>query len=269
MFLKPMKSATKRLTGRQKTWAGVPICWMRAGAQDDDPVRERERLGLVVRDVDRGDLQALVQRLELVAQLDAQLRVEVGQRLVEEEKARLKDDAARDGDALLLAAGHLRGKLRRVALEVDELQRVLDPLGGLRPPQVAAKLQPEGHVLEDGEVREKRVVLEDHAELALLGGTLIRESSMHSSSIQISPLVIGMSPVMQLRAVDLPQPEGPRKVTNSPSPSSREKSSTAVFSPKRFVMRLMDIFLKSFIGSPSAPAFGRRRRYFLILAPTS
>jgi hypothetical protein len=53
--------------------------------------------------------------------------------------------------------------------------------------------------------------------------------------------------VMQLRAVDFPQPEGPRKVTNSPLPNSMEKSSTAVLSPKRFVMLRTDSFWKSFI----------------------
>ena len=73
---------------------------------------------------------------------------------------------------------------------------------------------------------------------------------------------------MQLRAVDLPQPEGPRKVTNSPLPNSSEKSSTAVFSPKRFVMRLTEILLKSFIA-PCVAAAVPARRYFLILAPTS
>ena len=165
-FLKPMKSATKRLAGSEKTSAGVPTCWMRPEREDDDPIREGEGLGLVVGDVDGRDLEPLVEGLELVAQLDAQLRVEVGERLVEQEEPRLEDDAARDGDALLLAAGHLGREFGGVALEVDEPQRGVDPLRHLGLAD-AAELEPEGDVLAHGEVREQRVVLEDHAELAL------------------------------------------------------------------------------------------------------
>ena len=71
----------------------------------------------------RRDLETLVQGLELVAKLDAQLRVQIGERLVQQEEPRLEDDAARDGDALLLAPGHLGREFGGVALEVDEPQR--------------------------------------------------------------------------------------------------------------------------------------------------
>ncbi len=46
---------------------------------------------------------------ELEPHLHAQLGVEVGERLVEEEDLRVADQRAADGDALALAAGELRG----------------------------------------------------------------------------------------------------------------------------------------------------------------
>ena len=48
---------------------------------------------------------------DLGAHLEPQLGVEVGERLVHQHQRRLDDDRARDGDALLLAAGELAGQL--------------------------------------------------------------------------------------------------------------------------------------------------------------
>ena len=55
----------------------------------------------------------LVQALDLAAHLVAQLGVEIGERLVEQEDLRIAHDGAADGDALALAAG----KLARIAVE--------------------------------------------------------------------------------------------------------------------------------------------------------
>ena len=75
-----------------------------AVAQRHDAVGERHRLGLVVGDVEAGGVEGHVQALDLGAHLDAQLGVEVGERLVEEEQLGLAGDGAADGDALALAA---------------------------------------------------------------------------------------------------------------------------------------------------------------------
>ncbi len=50
-----------------------------------------------------------MQPLDLDAQFRAQLGVEVGQRLVEEEHVDVAHQRPADGDALALAAGKLRG----------------------------------------------------------------------------------------------------------------------------------------------------------------
>ena len=76
-----------------------------AVAHDRDAVAHRHRLGLVVRDVERRRAELLVQAREVRAHLDAQLGVEVRQRLVHQERLRLAHDRAPERDALALAAG--------------------------------------------------------------------------------------------------------------------------------------------------------------------
>ena len=93
-------------------------------AHDGDAVAERHGLGLVVGDVDRRRLEALLQAGHLGPHLHAQLRVEVRQRLVHEERLRLADDRAAHRHALALAAG----QVGRLALEVLlELERSWPP----------------------------------------------------------------------------------------------------------------------------------------------
>ena len=67
-------------------------------------IAHRHRLGLVVRDVDRRHVEVALEASDLGAHLDAELRVEVGERLVHEERLRLADDRPPHGDALPLAA---------------------------------------------------------------------------------------------------------------------------------------------------------------------
>ncbi len=93
---------------------------------DDDAVRHRHRLHLVVRHVDSGGLEPLVQRLDLGAHRDAQLRVEVRQRLVEQEHLRVAHDRAAHGDALPLAAGQLAGIAVQIRIEVEDLRGLVD-----------------------------------------------------------------------------------------------------------------------------------------------
>jgi hypothetical protein len=72
-----------------------------------DLVGQGERLGLVVGDIDEGDAGAPLQLLQLGAHALAQLRIEVAERLVEQQDLRLDHQAARQRDPLLLAAGQL------------------------------------------------------------------------------------------------------------------------------------------------------------------
>src|SRR6266508_4291716 len=70
---------------------------------------ERHRLDLIVLHVHDRRAQLLVQLLDLAAQPAAKLRIEIGQRLVEQEHRRVADDGAAHRDALALPARQLAG----------------------------------------------------------------------------------------------------------------------------------------------------------------
>ena len=167
------------------------------GALVDDPVfhhhhavAEGHRLFLVVRDVHGGRLHAAVERLQLRSHADAQLGVQVRERLVEQKGLRIAHDRAPDRHALALSAGErLRPPLQKLA-DAEDFGRVahapvdLAPLrAGLLPMSVrhqeahrvvpraelAAEQQPERHVLVDRHVRVEGVILKDHRDVAVLG----------------------------------------------------------------------------------------------------
>ena len=73
-----------------------------------------------MRDVDEGDADLVVDRVELDEHALAELGVEGRERLVEEEDRGLVDEGPRDGHPLLLAAREHRGLLVGVGLELDE-----------------------------------------------------------------------------------------------------------------------------------------------------
>ncbi len=99
----------------------------------------------------------------LVADRVAQAPVEVGERLVHEEHARTRRDRARQRHPLLLAAGEDMRVIGGVALEPDPGERALRGDLGVARREPA---QAEGDVLDDAEMREKRVILEHQADAA-------------------------------------------------------------------------------------------------------
>src|SRR5262249_11679221 len=71
---------------------------------------------------------------------------------------------------------------------------------------------------------------------------------MRCSSSQISPSLAGTNPAMIPRAVDFPQPLGPKKVTNSRPRMFKTKLSRTVLPPKRLVMDTCSRSIESFIS---------------------
>jgi hypothetical protein len=109
-----------------------------------------------------------VEATDLVAHLLAQVGVEVGERLVQQEHGRLHHDGAREGHPLLLAARQL---CRVPVGELTQAHHVEDA-GHARAHLVAreaAHLEAEGHVLGHRHVRPDGVALEDHRHGAFLG----------------------------------------------------------------------------------------------------
>ena len=136
-MLAPSSRARTRFIGRRADEAGDEDRWRvlvdllrradlldAAAAHDDDAVGQRHRLDLVVGDVDERRRELLVQLLDLGAHLDAQLGVEIGERLVEEEDLRVAHDGAAHGDALSLAAGELARAALEEVVEAEDLRRL-------------------------------------------------------------------------------------------------------------------------------------------------
>ena len=91
-----------------------------------DPLAERHRFDLVVRDVDDRRLEPLVQAGDLGPHLHAELGVEIRERLVEQKHLRLADDGPAERDALPLAAGKLARPAIEQRFDREDLGRLAD-----------------------------------------------------------------------------------------------------------------------------------------------
>jgi hypothetical protein len=139
-----------------------------ARVEHGQAVAHRQRLVLVVRDVDECDPHLALDALELALHLLAQLEIERAERLVEEQHARAVDDRARQRDALALAARELGGLALAVTIEAHHGQRLAGARAALGPVDPADP-QPVLDVLAHAHVREERVVLEHRVDIAGMG----------------------------------------------------------------------------------------------------
>jgi hypothetical protein len=177
-----------------------------AGLHHRDPVGDRERLLLVVRDQDRRLPERALDLPELRPDTRPQLRVEVRQRLVEQQHVGLDHEGPRQGHPLLLAAGQLERRDPADPRQAHELEHLLHPAADLRATDAAA---PESvrDVLEHAEVREERVVLEDDR-----GGPALRGEVVHTPVLD--PDLAGIRPDEardQAQERRLPAPGRPEK----------------------------------------------------------
>jgi hypothetical protein len=197
-----------------------------AVAHHRHPGAERHRLDLVVGDVDRRDPEPVVQPRQLGAHVDAELGVQVRQRLVHQERLRLAHDRPAHGDPLALAAGERARPALEQILQPEQPGDLLDAaldLGFRR----LAHLQPVAEILRDRHVRVQGVVLEDHRDVAVP-----RRESRHLALADPDVTLRHLSrPAIIRSSVDLPQPDGPTRTMNSPLSIVRLTSSTARTSP--------------------------------------
>src|SRR4029434_5630680 len=87
-----------------------------------DAVGEAEGLDLIVGDEEHGDAEAALEELHLHPHLLAQLRVEIAERLVEEEEIGLVHEGAAEGEALHLAAAQESAGPSLHAAQAHELE---------------------------------------------------------------------------------------------------------------------------------------------------
>ncbi len=142
----------------------------------------------------------------------AHLRVECGERLVEQQHARLDRERARERDALL----HAARELVRIALagvpEPDELEQLSDPLApvGLR---LADRIRSPYSTFCSAVMFGKRLYAWKTMPMSrLFGGVRVRSFP----STTICPESGWSKPATRRSAVVLPQPLGPSSETNSP-----------------------------------------------------
>ena len=132
----PMKSATNIDAGTVVDLLRRAELLDHALVHDRDLVGHRHRFELIVGDVDRGRLDAVVQLAQLADHEVAELGIERAERLVHEEGHRPADDGAAERDALAVAAGESRHRLIQQMIDAQEPRGLLDPCGspnGLTP----------------------------------------------------------------------------------------------------------------------------------------
>ena len=127
---------------------------------DGHAVAEGHGLLAVVRDEERGHAKATLDLAHLLAHAQAQVGVQVAERLVEQQHLGAQHQGAGQGHALPLAAGDLVHPRVGLVGKVHGLKHLRRALVGLLA-RGAREPQAVGNVLRDGEVREERVGLED------------------------------------------------------------------------------------------------------------
>ena len=121
---------------------------------------------LVVGYIDRGGAGCPMDAQQFGAHLDTQFGIEIGKRLVKEERAGARGDHARNGNALLLSARDLVGIARGESFDAQQAQDLAHPClpRGLIE---ASHFQGPIDIARDGHVRPKRIGLEHEAGIAL------------------------------------------------------------------------------------------------------
>ncbi len=153
-----MKLATNESDGAAMSSEGTPIWRSSPVDENSDAVGEDCRVLEVVRDEEDGEIEPVEHVRELGAHARASVRVEGGERLVEEEPVGLARQCAGKSDALALTTR----KLARVRFREMGDPESVEHLPRARPACV-------GDVAFDRHVREERVLLEDEADPPLLG----------------------------------------------------------------------------------------------------
>ncbi len=146
----------------------------RAQLLDNAPVEHRDTRShghgfrLVMHDIDKGGLHALVDLEDLRARLHAQLGIQVGERLVQQEHLRRAHQCTAQRVVLALPTGRFFGLALEQLFQPQDIGRVLDTLLDVLRGNMT-QIQAERHVVVDGHVRIEGIVLEDHRNVVIFG----------------------------------------------------------------------------------------------------
>jgi hypothetical protein len=167
------------------------------------------------------------QPLHLGPDLDAQDRVQVGERLVQQQHRRACDQRPGQGDPLSLAAGQAGRQAVAEPGQVDQLQGLGDPV----PPALLPR-QAVADVAGDGQVGEQGAVLEHHPDPAALGRDK-RAWGRQVPAVEPDPAGVGpLQPGDAAQQGRLAAAAGPSRATTRPAGASRPAWSRTRVTPK-------------------------------------
>ena len=151
-----------------------------AASHDHDLVGEREGLHLVMRDVDQRELELVVDLLQLAPQLPLEMRIDHGQRLVEQHCRHVfAHQAAAERDLLLGVGCQAGGTMGELAAQFQHLRNLADTLLD-RFGRHAAIAQREGKVLG-----HSHRVVDDRKLENLSNVALPRRASGNSGAVEL------------------------------------------------------------------------------------
>ena len=141
-------------------------------------------------DEDAGNADAVDRILQPVAQFLADLGVDGGKGLIQEQDLGIRCQSPGKGHALALTAGELVGITLFHARQADEVDHFQDPLPYLlfRP---LLDFQAEGDVIENGHIAEQGVVLEDEADAPLGSGNVVDPAAVDEDVAAVGILQAG------------------------------------------------------------------------------
>ena len=146
---------------------GVVPLVQQAFVHDADDVADGKGFELVVGDEQGGGVGVFEDDAQLVGEAFAQVHIEVGKGLVQQQELRLRCQRPRQGDALLLPA---REFMRVAVLGVGQADEV-EHFGHARQSLGFGQMgDTKSDVFSHVQVRKQRVVLKHHADAAGLGG---------------------------------------------------------------------------------------------------
>ena len=125
--------------------------------------------------VNEGGAESLIELGNLGTHLSAELRIQVGKRLVEKEYLRMTYDSTTHRNTLSLTAGESLRLSLEVLLDAEDAGSFFNLLLDFFLRSLS-ELQTERHVIINGHMGIKRVVLEYHRDISVLRRNVVNES---------------------------------------------------------------------------------------------